>query len=88
VQVVDAVAQVSCVAVVAPGAAGKAVAVYCVMAAPPSAGAVHDTLTERSPAVAVTCVGALGGPTGTTGAEDRDTVEVRPDASRAMTVNV
>jgi len=58
-----------------------------VIAAPPVAGAVHDTSTEESNApVATTAIGASGTVDGTTAA---DTVEAEPvpDTFVAVTVN-
>ena len=67
---------------------GLAVTVYELIAAPPVlAGAVHDTVAELSPAVAVTAVGAPGTVLGVTALEAADAEPV-PDPFVAVTVNV
>jgi len=61
--------------------------VYRVIAAPPVAGAVHDTSTEESNApVATTAVGASGTVEGTTAADPAEAEPV-PDTFVAATVN-
>ena len=68
---------------------GDEVAVYVVMAAPPSlAGAVHETTAEALPAVADTPVGAPGTPaSGVTAVEAVDVAPV-PAAFAAVTVKM
>jgi len=64
------------------------VTVYLVIVEPPlSVGAVHDTTAWRSPAVALTAVGAPGTVIGVTGSEAVEVTE-SPAALVAVTVKV
>ena len=53
---------------------GVAVATYEVIALPPLLPAVHETVADAFPEIAVTPLGAAGGPAGTTAAENPDGV--------------
>jgi len=82
------VADVALPAAVAVAVPGDAVTVYDRTAPPPVvAGAVHDTVACPFPAVAVTPVGAPGGPDGVTALEAAEAGPV-PAALAAVTVNV
>jgi hypothetical protein len=67
---------------------GFEVTVYCVIGLPPSDdGAIHATVAVAFPAMAVTPVGASGGPVGVTPLEGADGTLV-PTTFVATTVNV
>ena len=84
-------AEVAGAATVTLPPAGDEVTVYEVIALPPSdTGAVHDTLAEALPPVALTSVGAPGALAGATGVTlfEGNEAGLLPTAFVATTVNV